>query len=132
MATIHVKMGPKGSAKSKGAVGPPIQLTGSGPIGIVLDPVDSSGADVVPTPDMVGTLVDSATPPLTTVAQTTDTLHYTDTIPAGTPASTVFTLVGGLTGNFPASPLAASQQFTTPPSPPNLPADLVLKVTIGP
>ncbi len=128
-ATQHVKMGPKSGAKKM--TGPPIQLPPSGGIGLVLDPIDATGADVVPTSDMAGTLtVDNAA--AFVIVAGADSLHYTGTVPAGTPAGTTFTVTAGLTGTFPASPLSATQQFTTPSTPPTLPADLKINVSIGP
>lgn len=129
--TRHVKMGPaKGSPKK--LAGAPFHIPpGTTALVIILDPIDATGADVTPTPDMVGTLTDSLTP--TGVVAGADTFHYTETIPAGTPASTQITLTGGLTSNLtpPAfQPLSATDVLITPPVP--LPADLKITVSIGP
>jgi hypothetical protein len=130
MSLYHVKMGPKG--RGKGAAGTPIQLTNLDPVSIFLDPVDSKGNDLPVTPDMIGTLADDQSP--TGVVAGTDTLHYTETIPAGTPASTQITLMGGMTSSLTPpgfAPLGATQVLITPTSPAVLPADLIIKVTLG-
>lgn len=128
--TFRVQMAPKRSAKPK-AVGTPIQLTGSGPVSIFLDPVDATGKDVPVTDPTkhAGSLVAS---PAAAFSITTgaDTLHYTAVIPQATPPSTTITLTGkdhSADDSFP--DLEATQALITPAAP--LPADLVIKVTIG-
>jgi hypothetical protein len=130
--TRHVKMGP--ATKVKKAAGPPFQIPpGTTSLNIVLDPIDAQGNDVPITPaslpNLAGTLTDDLTP--TGIAAGPDSLHYTETIPAGTPPSTQITLKGGLHANDSSFPdLSATDVLITPPA--ALPADLKILVQIGP
>lgn len=129
MQNVVVKMGPKPKPGTKGAVMPPVQLTGTGPWTITFQVVDQNGNPISPPvdPTAVTTTLTSSDPQLT-VADGADDLHYSGSLAANPTGSTELAATLAYNSGTP-GPFTSSCQLLYPVPPPGVPTDLNLLIS---